>query len=121
MFKRAVAFVSLFASVGTLLCCALPALFVLLGLGATFAGLVGTFPQLVWISERKVSLFVLGAILLTIGGALQWRARNLACPTDPELAAKCRTTRDWSFWVYLTSLGLYLVGAAFAFGPTLLH
>ncbi len=32
-------YLSLFSSLGTLLCCALPALFVLLGLGATVASI----------------------------------------------------------------------------------
>ena len=47
---------SLFASAGTLVCCALPALFVTLGAGAALAGLVGEFPQLVWLSTYKLYL-----------------------------------------------------------------
>lgn len=38
---------SLFASLGTLVCCALPSLFVLLGLGATLASLLSSAPWLV--------------------------------------------------------------------------
>jgi hypothetical protein len=100
MFKRALAFLSLFTSLSTLLCCALPALFVVLGLGATFAGLVGAFPQLIWISEHKVFLFGFGAVMLAVGGALQWQARKLSCPIDPKMASACKTTRDWSSWVF---------------------
>lgn len=115
MLKRAIAFLSLFTSFSTLLCCALPALFVTLGFGAAFAGLVGSVPQLVWISEHKTLVFGFGAVMLAIGGALQWHARKLACPIDPKLAESCSTTRDWSAWLYFGSLGLYLIGAAFAF------
>ncbi len=120
MLKRGVAFLGLFTSVSTLLCCALPALFVVLGLGATFAGLVGSFPQITWISENKGLVFGLGAVMLVLGGALQWQAKKLACPVDLKLAAACSTTRDWSSWVYFASLGLFVIGAAFAFGPGIL-
>ena len=38
---------SLFASSGTLVCCALPALLVALGAGAALSSLVSVFPQVV--------------------------------------------------------------------------
>ena len=119
MLKRVIAFLSLFTSVTTLVCCALPALFVVLGLGATFAGLIGAIPQLIWISEHKALFFGVGAVMLVIGGLLQWHSKRLACPADPKLAAACSTTRDWSRWVYFTSVGLYAIGAAFAYGSTI--
>src|SRR5271168_779902 len=98
--KRTFAFLSLFTSLSTLLCCALPALFVVLGLGAAFAGLVGNVPQLIWLSENKLWLFGMGAILLVAGGGLQWQARARVCPTDAALADACSTTRDWSRVTY---------------------
>ena len=115
MLKRTVSFLTLFTSVSTLLCCALPALFVVLGMGAAFAGLVGAVPQLIWISEHKALFFVFGGVMLALGGVLQWRARSLACPIDPKLAEACTTTRDWSKWIYFGSLALYLIGAFFAY------
>lgn len=118
--KRLVAFLTLFTSLSTLLCCALPALFVVLGLGAAFAGLTSAVPQLIWISENKIPFFAFGGAMLAIGGYLQLQARNQACPIDPKLAEACGTTRDWSAWVYWIALGLYLVGAFFAFGIGLL-
>ncbi len=119
MLKQALAFLTLFTSVSTLLCCALPALFVVLGLGATFAGLVGAVPQLIWISEHKALVFGFGAVMLAAGGVLQWQARSMACPIDPAQAAACKTTRSWSVWVYFISLGLYIIGAAFAYSDRL--
>lgn len=113
--KRFVAFLSLFTSLGTIVCCALPALFVVLGMGAAFAGLVGTFPQLVWLSEHELLVFGAGVALLLVGGFLQWKSRTLACPTDPALGQACFTTRDWSRVTYFVAVGLYLVGAFFAF------
>ena len=119
--KRFIAFLSLFTSFGTIVCCALPALFVILGMGAAFAGLVSTFPQLIWLSEHKLIVFGAGAALLSLGGILQWNARSITCPTDPALGQACATTRDWSRVIYLVAVGLYLVGALFAFvAPSLL-
>lgn len=118
--KRLVSFLTLFTSFSTIICCALPALFVVLGMGAAFAGLVSAVPQLVWISEYKIYFFSFGAVMLLLGGFLQWRARATSCPIDPKLGAACGTTRDWSRWVYLASVGLYFVGAFFAFGVNLL-
>jgi hypothetical protein len=113
--KRIVAFLSLFTSISTLLCCALPALFVVLGFGAAFAGLIGAVPQLIWLSENKLSLFAIGGTLLLVGGILRWRARDTMCPVDPVLGEACSTARDWSKPVYFTSLALYLIGGFFAF------
>jgi hypothetical protein len=115
--NRLAAFLSLFSSTGTLVCCALPALFVALGAGATFASLIGQFPQLIWLSEHKVSLFVFAGTMLAVSGFLQWRARKLACPVDAKEA--CETTRDWSLWVYFGSVLIFAIGAGFAFLPQL--
>ena len=118
--KKSIAFLSLFTSVSTLLCCALPALFVVLGFGAAFAGIVGNVPQLIWLSENKIFIFGLGALLLLAGGALQWQARNQACPIDPMLAQSCSATKDWSLPLYFGSVAIYLIGAFFAFIAPLL-
>ncbi len=114
---RLVSFLSLFTSVGTLLCCALPALLVVLGFGATFAGLIGTFPQLIVLSENKILLFWVGGGLLALAGFFQWQARYQSCPIDSQEA--CNTTKDWSIKIYFLSLGLYLIGAFFAFAAPL--
>ncbi len=114
--RKALAFVSLFTSLSTLLCCALPALLVMLGLGATFAGLTSAIPQIIWIGENKVLVFGIGAFLLLGGGYMQWLSRGKACPIDADQAAACATAKDWSFWIYFVSLGLYAAGTTFAFG-----
>ena len=112
---------SLFASTGTLLCCALPSLLVVLGMGATMAGLVGSFPQLVWLSQHKVWIFVGSGFLLSLAGYFQYRARFEPCPTDPKLAAVCDRSRKWSLWILVFSGSLWLIGAFFAFlAPILL-
>ena len=113
--KRILAFLSLFTSLGTLLCCAFPALFVALGFGAAFAGIVGNVPGLIWLSENKLWLFAIGGALLVSGGILQWRAKALICPIDPYQGEVCRTARDWSKVTYTFSVAMYAFGAFFAF------
>src|SRR5262249_8554770 len=108
--KRLLAFVSLFTSIGTLMCCAVPALFVALGFGAAFAGLIANVPQLIWLSENKIWLFLVGGILLVAGGILQWRAKSEICPADPITGEACATTRDWSKITYFVALAMYGVG-----------
>ena len=110
----ALAFLSLFSSGSTLICCALPALLVSLGAGATLAGLVGTFPQIIWISQHKVALFIGAGVMLALAGLLQYRARNLPCPADATLALACMRTRKISLWVYGVSVAIYATGFFFA-------
>ncbi len=106
---------SLFASSSTLICCALPALLVALGAGAALSGLVGAFPQIVWLSEHKVSLFIFAGLMLAASGGLQWINRNAPCPVDPALRNACLRTRKVSLRVYWVSVGIYLLGGFFAF------
>jgi len=109
------AWLSLLASSGTLVCCALPALLVMLGAGAALSGLVAAVPQIVWLSEHKGWVFGTASVLMGAGGVLQWRNRTAPCPLDPALRAACLRTRRWSLVVYGVSLLLLAIGAAFAF------
>ena len=111
----AAALLSLFASSGTLVCCALPALLVALGAGAALSSLVSAVPQLVWISEHKGGMFAAATLMLAAAGALQWRNRTAPCPADPALRNACLRTRKVSLWVYGLSVVLFAVGAWFAF------
>ena len=107
--------VSLFASSGTLVCCALPALLVALGAGAALSSLVSAVPQLVWLSEHKEGLFIAAGLMLAASGWLQWRNRTAPCPTDPALRSACLRTRKASARVYGFSVLIYIVGGWFAF------
>jgi hypothetical protein len=106
---------TLFASSSTLICCAIPALLVALGAGATLSTVVSIFPKIVWISEHKIEVFTFAGVMLTISGYMQWRGRFAPCPVDPVLRDACMRTRKTSLVVYLTSLFVYLTGGWFAF------
>lgn len=110
-----VAVLALAASSGTLVCCVLPAVMVALGAGASLAGLVTAFPQLIWLSEHKPLVFGTAFGLLALSGVVQWRARLLPCPTEPRLAAACTRLRRASWWLWSLALAATITGALFAF------
>ena len=107
--------VSLFTSAGTLICCALPALFVSLGMGATLAGLTSAFPAIVWLSRYKLWVFGIAALMIAIAGIMMWNARNMPCPTDPKQAKACAALRKISWWIWRVSVAFYIIGFFFAF------
>lgn len=111
---------TLFASSGTLVCCALPALLVALGAGAALSSLVSAIPQLVWMSEHKEALFLVAGVMLAAGGLLQWTNRRAPCPVDPASRSACLKTRRISRRVYWGSIAVYVVGGWFAFIQPLL-
>jgi hypothetical protein len=110
-----VAVLTLAASSGTLVCCVLPAVMVALGAGASLAGLVTAYPQLIWLSEHKPLVFGTAFVLLALSGVVQWQARKLPCPADPRLAATCSRLRRASWWLWGVALAATLTGATFAF------
>ncbi len=109
------AFLSLFTSTGTLICCALPALLVSLGAGAVMAGLIEAVPQITWLGRHKVEVFIFAALMIAASGLLQWRARNMPCPADPAQARACTRARRLSWMVWWISVAAFVVGAFFAF------
>ncbi len=106
---------ALVASSGALVCCVLPAVMVSLGAGASLVGLLGMFPQLIWLSERKGWVFGVAVVMLVIAGALLQRARRAPCPADPSLAKACARLRTVSWGLYVAAVVGTLVGALFAF------
>ena len=124
--KRASAllsYFSLFGSVGTLLCCALPSLFVLAGLGATVASTLSALPWLVTLSHHKDWTFGISGLLIAANFLNVYyvapRFRSQSC--SPEGADACTTVSGFSKWVFWISAALYVGGffVAFLLGPIL--
>ena len=109
------AVLSLFASTGTLVCCALPAMLVTLGLGAVMAGLIEAVPWITWLGKYKTVTFTVAGGVLAFSGAWQWHARTLPCPADPAKARACARLRIMSWVLWWVSLVFLLVGVFFAF------
>jgi hypothetical protein len=119
---KVVSTLTLFSSFSTLLCCALPALFVALGAGSVMAGLVSAMPQLVIVSRHKPVVFIFAGTMLSLSAFMQWRNRYAACPVDPVKAKACRRLRKISAIVFTISLTAYLTGIFFTFiAPRLLR
>lgn len=119
--NRFASFLTLFSSLGTLICCALPALFVSLGLGAVLAGLVSSVPGLIWVSEHKTGVFLFAGAMLFGNGVWLWINRNAPCPIDPELRKACVSGRKASKIIYALSVAVFATGAFFAYiAPALL-
>jgi len=120
-------YLSLFTSLGTLLCCALPSLLVLIGLGATVASVVTAAPWLITLSRHKDWTFMVAGLLITANFfyvflvAPKLRIGNPTCPLDQPNA--CSTASRMSQWILWVSAGIYFVGffSAYVLGPLLRH
>ncbi len=107
--RRVVSFLTLFTSFGTLICCAIPALLVVIGAGAALAGVVSAFPQLIWLSEHKLWIFGSGAFLIGLSLLANRYSQTQSCPVD-EQKENCETTKRTSNWILWVSIGLYAIG-----------
>lgn len=118
-------YASLFTSLGTLLCCALPSLLVLFGLGATVASFLAALPWLVTLSHHKIWVFITAGVLIAsdfvyvYGIAPKLQAKEAACPSDDPNA--CLTASRFSRFALWVSTTIYVVGifTAFLLGPPL--
>ena len=106
---------SLFTSLGTLICCALPALLISIGMGASLASFVSAFPWIIFISKYKIQTFTLAAVLLIVSVYLFWQGRNAPCPSDPIQAKICSKLRFINLIMLFISLVTYLAGFFFDF------
>jgi len=123
----ALSYLSLFSSVGTLLCCALPSLLVLFGLGATVASVLSEVPWLVAMSRHKNVVFFIAGLLIAgnfvyvYAIAPRLQARSGAC--DPSEPGACQTASRVSRFVLWCSAVLFLIGCftAYLLGPILVR
>ena len=109
---------SLFTSFGTLICCALPALLVTLGMGGSLASLIGLLPWITKISDYKFIIFIISGFFIFLGFILQWRTKYLPCPTDLKKAELCQNLRRVSWIMLYLSLTLFSLGFFYAFIAT---
>ena len=114
---------SLFTSLSTLLCCALPFLLVLFGLGASVASALSFMPWLVTLSRHKQWTFSVSGVLIVLSFVntyyLAPRLRPAECsPDDPSACEDASKLSKVLLWV---SAGIYAVGVfvAYVLGPIL--
>ena len=114
MQQRALSWITLLASTGTLLCCALPILLVSLGFGAVVATLTSSLPGLVILAAYKAWMFSGTALLLGVTAWVLW-VRPQQCPNDPELAARCAQAHAWNSRVLWMAAVVWGVGCTSAY------
>jgi len=114
---------SLFSSIGTLLCCALPSLLVLAGLGASVASTLSSLPWLVSLSRHKPWTFGVSGVLIATSFMHMYcvapRLRMRTCPPEsPDACGAASRFSRVSLWI---SFALYVAGffVAFLLGPIL--
>lgn len=111
--SKLIAWAGLFTSFGTLLCCAIPSTLVLLGFGASLAGFLGEFPQLIWLSENKEIVFGASFFMLAVSYMGQKYAAQAVCPIDKK--DDCESAKGWSKPLFFITLGINVIGAIYAF------
>lgn len=111
--NKHISILALFASTGTLLCCALPITLVSLGMGASVISLTSNFPFLMTLSEHKLWIFIISGILLAAGWFVYKKERS--CPVDPELADLCQRSQKWNSRVLWASIIVWSIGFFAAF------
>jgi hypothetical protein len=119
------AYFSLFTSLGTLLCCALPSLLVLLGLGASVASMLSFVPWLVTLSRHKQWTFAIAGILVALSFVNTYYVaprlgREAACGPDSSACRGASRLGKALLWI---SSAIYVTGlfVAYVLGPILSH
>jgi mercuric ion transport protein len=117
---------SLFSSFSTLICCALPSVLVLLGMGTTVASLLSAAPWLVSLSRHKIWTFSIAGILIAMSFvstyliAPRLRQREVCEADDPTI---CGEVTKVSRIMLLGSAIIWSCGyfVAYLLGPILEH
>jgi mercuric ion transport protein len=115
---------SLFGSFSTLICCGLPSLLVLLGMGSAVASLLSAAPWLVSLSRHKVWTFSIAGTLIALSFVVTYliapRLRQgEACDAeDPTSCGKASSVSRILLWVsgVIWSCGFFV---AYLLGPIL--
>jgi mercuric ion transport protein len=115
---------SLFSSFSTLICCALPSVLVLLGMGTAVASLLSAAPWLVSVSRHKIWTFSIAGILISMSFVMTYliapRLRQgEACEADdPTTCGKVSKVSRIILWA---SAVIWLCGffVAYLLGPIL--
>lgn len=115
---------SLFSSFSTLICCALPSILVLLGMGTAVASVLSAAPWLVSLSRHKVWTFSIAGVLIACSFVMTYviapRLRN-GEPCDADDPNTCREVSKVSRVILWCSALIYAGGffVAYLLGPIL--
>ena len=117
---------SLFSSFSTLICCALPSILVLLGMGTAVASMLSAAPWLVGFSRHKVWTFSIAGALIACSFVMTYviaprlQSGEQCDADDPNT---CREVSKVSRVILWCSAMIYAGGffVAYLLGPILVH
>jgi mercuric ion transport protein len=117
---------SLFSSFSTLVCCALPSVLVLLGMGTTVASLLSAAPWLVSLSRHKVWIFSIAGSLIAMSFVMTYliaprlRDGDPCDADDPKTCGEVNRLSRILLWgsAFIWSCGFFV---AYLLGPILVR
>ena len=117
---------SLFSSFSTLICCALPSILVLLGMGTTVASLLSAAPWLVSLSRHKIWVFTTAGLLIAMSFVMTYliaprlRQGEACGADDPTTCAEVSKLSKALLWgsAFIWSCGFFV---AYLLGPILVR
>ena len=115
MKDRIASIFSLLSSSSTLICCALPGIFVMLGAGASFASFISIFPFLITLSFYKIELTLFAFSMLGVATFFNYKASFAPCPIDPEQGRKCMHLRKRSRLILYFSSIIWISATFFTY------
>jgi mercuric ion transport protein len=115
---------SLFSSFSTLICCALPSVLVLLGMGTTVASLLSAAPWLVSLSRHKIWTFSIAGVLIAMSFVMTYliaprlREGEVCDADDPTTCGEVSNVSRVILWgsAFIWSCGFFV---AYLLGPIL--
>jgi mercuric ion transport protein len=115
---------SLFSSFSTLICCALPSVLVLLGMGTTVASLLSAAPWLVSLSRHKIWTFSIAGVLIAMSFVMTYlvaprlRQGEVCDADDPTTCVEVSKVSRVILWgsAIIWSCGFFV---AYLLGPIL--
>ena len=115
---------TLFSSFSTLICCALPSVLVLLGMGTTVASLLSAAPWLVSLSRHKIWTFSIAGVLIAMSFVMTYliaplvREGEVCDANDPATCGEVSRASRAILWgsAAMWSCGFFV---AYLLGPIL--
>lgn len=112
--EKIVGFLALFGSTATLLCCALPALLILMAGGAAVGALLSAFPWIAPLSRHKEWAFLAAGALIAFNAILILRPKGkVACAVTGGKG--CEAAGRFTQGMFWLAVLLYGVGAFVAY------
>jgi mercuric ion transport protein len=117
---------SLFSSFSTLICCALPSVLVLLGMGTAVASLLSAAPWLVSLSRHKIWTFSIAGTLIALSFVMTYvvaprlQVGEVCAGDDPTTCGEVSKVSRFVLWgsALIWSGGFFV---AYLLGPILEH